>query len=142
MSGFHSRTVPSASPVASLCPSMLKATLSTSPVWPLRGWLVSGFHSRTVPSLHAGQLVPGGAKHHRVHRAAVAGEGAPIAGQLSGFPAAPWRRRRDGQLVSAGQHHRPYDAVAGQRRAEGLTAVGVPQPHRGVVARWPAARRG
>src|SRR5262249_18477975 len=61
--GFHSRTVPSPSSLASSLPSGLNATLGTPLRAPVRmgvptRWPVAGFHSRTVPleSLLAGSL--------------------------------------------------------------------------------------
>ena len=55
MAGFHSRTVPSASALASSLPPGLNATPYTpkmAPVWwdGPTGRPVAGFHSRTVPS--------------------------------------------------------------------------------------------
>ena len=57
VAGFHSRTVPSASALASSVPSGLNATPGTPNRGLLvawrgapTGWPVAGFHSRTMPS--------------------------------------------------------------------------------------------
>jgi hypothetical protein len=59
VAGFHNRTVPSLSALASSWPLGLNAT-SVMPFWGLvawigapTGWPVAAFHNRTVPSLPA-----------------------------------------------------------------------------------------
>src|SRR5258705_7549440 len=97
MSGFHSRTVLSP-PLATRCPSGLKATLYTASVWPIiggpRGRPLSASYTRTVLS-------------------------------------APPVTSRCPSVLNATLKH-PFWAVSGQRIAERLAGVGIPQLHRAI----------
>ena len=181
VSASHSRIVLSALPETMRCPSGLKATLFTAPVWPVRGWPVFGSHSRRVCVGAAGNdAMPVGAERHTVHRALVAGQwgteglagvgvpqpqrvigaagddappvGAnatlytlsvcPVSGAPRGWPVSAshsrsvWSALPEASALPVGaERHTPHRAgVAGERGAEGLAGVGVPQPHGVVVA--------
>ena len=95
VAGFHARTVPSPSPVASSLPSGLNATACTPYTLLVVAWRVAtgrpvaGFHSRTVPSPQpAGQQLAVGAERHPAHAGIRAGaglEGTPTGRPVAGF---------------------------------------------------------
>ncbi len=141
MSASHSRTVLSALPETIRVPSGLNATLYTASVWPVSGWPtgwpVSASHSRTVLSAAAGDDARAvGAERHAVHTMSVW----PVSGWPTGWPVSASHSRTvlsalpEAMRVPVGaeRHAGHRVGVAGQRLADGLAGVGVPQPHRVV----------
>ena len=142
VSAFHTRTVPSALAEASRCPSGLNATPLTQLVWPVsgapRGWPVSAFHTRTVPSrLAEASRCPSGLNATPLTQLVWPVSGAPRGWPVSAFhsrtvssPLAEARRCPSGlNATPLTQLVWPVSGVA-----EGLAGVGVPQPHRVVLA--------
>ncbi len=123
-------------------PSGLNATLSTASVWPVSGapmgWPVSASHSRTVlSSLPEAMRGAVGAERHTGHRAVW-----PVSGAPRGWPVSAShsrtvlsrcrRRCRCPSGLNATLNTVSVWPVSGC--ADGLAGVGVPQPHRVVVA--------
>ena len=102
------------------------------------GWPVSAFHSRTVRVVAGGgQPVPVGAERHTVTAPVWPVRGAPIGWPVSAshsrtVPSSLAVASRCPSGLNATLAHRA--GVAGERGADGLAGVGVPQPHRAVVA--------
>ena len=91
VAGFHSRTVPSASALASSSPSGLNATPFTPyPIAAGRGvpmgCPVAGFHSRTVPSASAvARSLPSGLNATPFTPSRVPGSGEPTGRPVNAF---------------------------------------------------------
>ena len=141
VSAFHNRTVLSLLAEASRCPSGLNATLFTRSVCPVSGcadgWPVSAFHNRTVSSqLAEASRCPSGLNATPTHALVC-----PVSGVPRGWPVSASHNRTvcvaagGGQPVPVGaERHTGTAGVPGQRCADGLAGVGVPQPHRVVAA--------
>ena len=139
MAVSHSRTVLSSLPLASACPSGLKATLLTKSWWPVN-WRSSlplaVSHSRTVVvGAAAGQREPVGAEGHAPDGVLVAGELAQ--GFAGGRLPQPHRvvGAAAGQRVPVGaEGHAPDGGLVAGELAQGFAGGRLPQPHRVVVA--------
>ena len=148
VAGFHSRTVPSASALASSLPSGLNATPYTPPFWGggVEG-RADGLAGGRVPQPHravgagAGQQLAVGAERHPEH--AVPGAGG-VEGRADGLAGGRVPQPHRAVAVGAGQQlavgaerhpvHAASEPVASEGRAGGLAGGRVPQPHRAVAA--------
>ena len=141
VSAFHNRTVLSPLAEARRCPSGLNATPNTRSVcpvsgWPI-GWPVSAFHNRTVSSqLAEASRCPSGL-NATLNTASVC----PVS-VCRGWPvSASHNRTVWSPLAEASRCPSGLNATLNTVSvcpvsgcADGLAGVGVPQPHRGVVA--------